>query len=117
MELDELKIYAQYVELMYYTNLILKKYPKSERYALVNDIKDATNLGMEYIITAHRELDKKKRIEILNGLDVKLKFIKVLIRISYKNKYISAGNYGAWSKKLTNIGNLLGGWIKSCLKQ
>ena len=40
-----------------------------------------------------------------------------MIRVSYKKKYINAKNYAAWGKKLANIGNLLGGWMKSCLKQ
>ena len=43
--------------------------------------------------------------------------LKVLIRLYYKNKYINKRNYASWSKKITNIGNLLGGWINSCLKQ
>ena len=54
---------------------------------------------------------------MLKLLDVDLKVLKVLVRVSYKNKYINIKNYTAWSKKITNIGNLLGGWINSCLKQ
>jgi len=42
--------------------------------------------------------------------------IKVLIRGSYKANYITVQNYRAWSNKLTNVGNLLGGWINACLK-
>ena len=54
---------------------------------------------------------------ILNNLDTDLKMLKVLIRLSYKNKYINKRNYAVWSKKIFNISNLLGAWIKSCLKQ
>ncbi len=43
--------------------------------------------------------------------------LKVLIRISYKKKYISLRNYEAWSRKLNIIGSFLGGWINSCVGQ
>ena len=85
-DLEGLMIYKQYIELIDYTLMILKKYPKS------------------------------KRIIILNNIDNYLKFLKVLIRISYKQRYISSKNYSSWSKKITNINNLLYGWIKACLK-
>lgn len=85
--------------------------------SLVSTIKNNTYEGMKKIILAQKEYNKSKRIIILNELDTDLKMLKVLIRISYKSKYISSKNYSSWSKKIFNIGNLLGAWIKSCLKQ
>jgi len=115
-DLEGLMIYKQYLEMIYYTENIVKKYPKSERLSLVSNIKDNTYSGMKKIILAQKEYNKSKRIIILNELDSDLKMLKVLIRISYKNKYINNKNYSAWSKKIMNISNLLGSWIKSCLK-
>ena len=97
--------------------MILKKNPKCERFALASHIKKVTYEGMESIIYAYKYYDKTKKLESLNNLDVKLKMIKVLIRVSYKNKYISVQNYRAWSLKLSNVGNLLGSWINACLKE
>ena len=71
---------------------------------------------MKKIILAQKEYNHSKRLTILNELDVDLKILKVLIRVSYKQKYINTKNYSAWSKKIFNIANLLGCWIKSCLK-
>ena len=115
MEIEELKIYKQYVELVYYTNQIIKKYPKSERYDLVCDIKKTTYDGLRDVIIIYKEYDKKQKIKYLNDLDVNLKLLKVLIRVSKKNKYISPKNYAAWVKKITNINNLMLGWLK-CVK-
>ena len=114
---EDLIIYKQYVELMYYTNMILKKFPKIERYALVTDIKHSTNKGIKLIIRCYKHFDKTKKIKCLNQIDVNLKYIKVLIRISFKNKYINVKNYEAWSRKLFNIGNLVGKWIITCRKR
>lgn len=116
-EVETLMIYKQYVELMYYENMILKKFPKVERYALVTDIKLKTNEGLECILYCYKSIDRISKLKYLNELDVKLKVLKVFVRISYKNKYINGNNYAAWSKKITNISNLMGGWMKSCRKQ
>lgn len=115
-DVEGLIIYKQYFELIYYTENILMKYPKSERLSLVTEIKNITYGGMRKIILANKEFNKSKRLLILNELDVDLKMLKVLIRLSYRKKYISKRNIAAWCKKITNIGNLLGGWINSCLK-
>lgn len=116
-ELEDLKIYKQYLEMIYYTENITMKYPKVEKYSMVSSIKNITYEGMKLIIYAQKENDKIKRIKILNKLDVKLKMLKVMIRISNKKKYISSKNYYAWSKKITNISNMMGAWIKSCVRQ
>lgn len=109
-DVEGLMIYKQYMELIYYMENSVLKYPK----CLVSNIKNNTYLGMKKIIMANKEFNKGKRINILNDLDTDMKILKVLIRLSYKKRYINGNNYRAWSKKISNIGNLLGGWIKSC---
>ena len=107
-------IYKQYLELIYYMENITLKYPKYERDGLVFRIKNITYDGIRDIIYANKEFNKGKRVIILNNLDVNLKMLKVMIRVSYKKRYISIRNYNAWSKKIYNINNLMFGWIKSC---
>ena len=114
---EDLLIYKQYIELIYYTEMILDKYPKSERFAIVTAIKNNTYDGMRSLLSAYKEYQKEKKYHYLNQLDTTLKMLKVMIRVSYKRKYINVKNYTAWSKKITNIGNLLGGWMKSCQRQ
>ncbi len=116
-QIEEMEIYKKYTELYYYTYLITDKYPKSEKNSLVSDIKHATYLGFTNIIAAHKNYNKTERLKYLNQLDTELKVLKMLIRISYKRKYINVYNYESWSRKITNVSNLMGGWIRSCLKQ
>jgi len=116
-ELENLLIYKTHLDLIYYTEYIIKKYPKSEREALCVSTRMTVYEIMKKIILSAKEINKSKRIIILNELDVDLKMLKVYIRIAFKNKYISATNYGAWSRKITDVNNLLFGWIKRCLKQ
>lgn len=113
---EDLQLYKQYVTLISYTEMITKKYPKVEKTALVSKIKSETYDGLKCIILAYRLYDIKDKIRELNRLDSTLKTLKVLIRVSYKSKYINIKNYEAWNKKIFHIGNMLGGWINSCLK-
>ena len=98
---EGLLIYRQYIEMIIYTTTLLLKYPKSERYGLSADVREAIYDGLKDILFAYRFYDKKDKLHYLFELDVQLKFIK---------------NYSAWCKKLYNLGNLLGGWIASCQK-
>ena len=61
--------------------------------------------------------NKTDKLKYLNELDINLNLLKVHIRLSYKYKYINMQNYEAWCNLLTNICNMLGGWISSCLKK
>lgn len=115
--LEDLIIYKEYLELIFYTESIILKYPKVEKYSLCSNIKNTTYEGMKLIIKAQKMRDIKIRLKILDELDSNVKMLKVFIRVSKKKKYINSKNYTAWSKKLFNISNLLGGWINSCLKQ
>ena len=117
MNLEDLKIYKQYLEFIYYIEMITEKYPKVEKNSLVSTIKNTSYEGIKLIIRAQKEYDFKTRLKLLNEIDDNLKMLKVLSRISHRKKYISGKNYMAWSKKINNIGILLGGWINSCVKR
>ncbi len=114
---EDLIIYKQYLELIYYMETITEKYPKSVKLSLVTEIKNNTYEGIKNILIAYKEYDVKNKLLFLNRLDINLKMLKVLVRVSYKKKYINSKNYYAWSKKIYNIGNLLGGWINKCQRQ
>ena len=114
--LEDLMIYKQYYELMLYIEKITIKYPKYERVSLVKKIKELSYNGMEIIIKIEREFNKNIKLSLMKDLDVILKSMQVFVRISYKNKYINIRNYEVWSKKIYNLGNLLGGWINTWSK-
>lgn len=117
MKDSKLLIYQKYLELIYYTNDLVRKYPKSERFTLVQEIKQALYSGLRYLMYAIKSYNKNDKLKYLNELDITLNLLKVHLRLSYKYKYISMQNYTTWSSKITDICNMLGGWINSCLKK
>ena len=105
-ELDNLIIYKSMINLINYSNGMLKKYPKIERNMIVRDIYNINYEIMKLIIKCYKETNKSKKYYFLNEIDINIKLYSVYIRLSYKNKYISSSNYGSWSRKLSNINNL-----------
>ncbi len=114
---NNLKIYQKYMELIYYSNDIVRKYPKCENFALVAEIKNSLYIGLRNLMYAIKSYQKNDKLKHLNEFDINLNLLKVHIRLSYKYKYISLQNYQTWSSLITDICNMLGGWISSCLKR
>lgn len=112
-----LAIYQKYMELIYYTNDLIRKYPKSENFALVKEIKNSIYAGLRLLIYAIKVYNKQEKLKYLNELDINLNILKVHIRLSYKYKYITIQNYQTWSNFITDICNMLGAWISSCLRK
>ena len=112
-----LKIYQKYLELIYYSNDIVRKYPKSENFTLVQKIKNSLYVGLRNLMYAIKSYNKHDKLKYLNEFDINLNLLKVHVRLSNKYKYISTQNYQAWSTLITDICNMLGGWINSCQKR
>lgn len=114
---SNLEIYQKYLELIYYTNNLVRKFPKCENFTLVQEIKTSMYTGLRYLMYAIKTYKTKDKLDYLGKLDVELVLLKVHVRLANKYKYISLQNYSAWSEQITNICNMLGGWINSCAKK
>lgn len=113
---QDLLIYQKYVDLIRYSYNLLTKYPKAEKFALVANVKNSMFEALKLILRANKIYgNKAARIDMLNALDAEIQLQKVLVRISHEQKYISNNNYMEWSKRLDEIGRILGGWIKATI--
>ena len=74
-------------------------------------------IGLVTFIIVEKIANKNIRLNTINKIDAEISTQKFFGRFSYKNKYISHNNYFEWSKKLDEIGKIIGGWIKSCLRE
>lgn len=94
--LDHFNLYKVYLDFMYYTYAILMKYPKVERFSLVQEMRNSLYRGMRNIISYPTTHD-------LKVLSVELELFLVYVRISYRLKYISANNYKAFARKILKL--------------
>lgn len=84
-----LKIYQKYLELIYYSNNIVRKYPKCENFSLVQEIKNSLYVGLRNLMYAIKCYQKQEKLKYLNEFDINLNLLKVQTMLSYKYKYIN----------------------------
>lgn len=108
---DELLIYKKVELLLNRIYPALKNYPQAEKYVLCAEIKKAFINLMKYIMLANKV--KSKRQYYQEEADAYLQTCKILMKLSYDQKYISAGFYEDIDKDLAEIGKMLAGWIKN----
>lgn len=111
---NRLVTYEKITMLIYYSKNLLNKYPKSERFDLCTDIKQILYKCLRNTTFAWKEYSNKEKLKYLKEVDVDLVMLKSLVRISYKFQYISQKNYMTWNEHISEIGKLVGGWIKTC---
>lgn len=93
----------------------LRNFPKSEKFALSQDIKVHFIQYLSYVDRANSV--KSKRLEYSQEAQAYLNTIKILIRTAYKQHYIGSGFYKDISLELTEISKMLVGYIKTINKK
>jgi len=68
---------------------------------------------VKLIVQANKYGNNNYRLSNLYQIDVELEKLKLLIRLSVDLKFISFDRYSIFCSKLSEIGKILGGWIKA----
>ena len=89
----------------------LKNFPQAEKYSLCKEIKESFINLMRYILLANKVKSKRKYYQ--EEADGHLQVCKILMKLSYDQKYISHKFHKDISLKLSEIGKMLSDWIKS----
>jgi four helix bundle protein len=87
----------------------LTQYPKSEKFAIVADIKHCMDMVMERAIEASKKYYKKTTLQ---DMDVELMKLRHYLRLSHELGFLPPKKYEVWSGMVMEIGRMLGGWIK-----
>lgn len=107
---EELLIVKKITEMMEYAYLALAQFPRSEKQAMVADIKRCIDRLLERAIEANKKYFKKNTLQ---EMDVELAKLKKYIRLAYRLKFLPYKKYKNWTAMTKEIGRMLGGWIKS----
>ena len=110
---EELLIVKKITDMMEYAYLALAQFPRSEKQAMVADIKRCIDRLLERAIEANKKYFKKNTLQ---DMDVELAKLKKYIRLAYRLKFLPYKKYKIWTEKTKEIGRMLGGWIKSTKK-
>ncbi len=85
-----------------------EKFPKHIRVSFSVRLENLTLDIMQDIIQA-RYSHKKVYLENINS---NLNILRVLVRLSFKRKYLNMNSYQFASNKINEAGRMVGGWLK-----
>ncbi len=88
---------------------ILDRFPKHEKFALTTQIKNKCYGILEEIVRTNKSRNK---VPGLYEIDTQLELLQWLIRHSHKRKYLSHKSYEYASKKVSELGRIIGGLLK-----
>jgi len=113
---ENLVLFQKLEDYIDYFEPIVDRFPGFERYALRNDIKCCMNRIYEMVI---RTNNSRNKLQGWFDIDVELKVLRGYVRRSRKrgSRYLSIKSYETASKKLSELGKLLGGLIRKEMKK
>lgn len=89
---------------------VLQRFPKAEKFALCQEIKQAFYRIIRNIMLANNL--KFKRLEYLHQVDADLKLLLVLISISREQRYITEKKAMQLQERISELGRITGGLMK-----
>ena len=104
-------VYKRTEQLMFRTYDAITKYPNAEKFCLAQKTKNTFFEVLTYMSLGNDV--KSKRREYLQTADGYLHMLKVCFRLARYRKYISKNFHRQISLELTEIGKMLGAWIRS----
>lgn len=108
-----LKVYQKWEDMAAYLYIALRSYPKSERFTLAAETSKALWEIGTCIMRANSVYGKPEKRRLIEQADLALVRMKVLVRMGMKLNFLALKKYEILSGQVTEIGKMLGGWLKS----
>ncbi len=102
-------LFDKCIDMMDYAYDAMRDIPKDHRYALGADIRNSMGTLLRLFIRCGKNYYKKTT---LRELDVEHSALKGLFLVAVRLKAINTKEYGILSRHMTELGKMIGGWIK-----
>jgi len=99
-----------------YWQALHRDFPKTERFSIGQKISQTFIDVMELSFTASY-LSPEQKVVLLTKASSHLDVLKFFVQLAWESKLISTEKYIELSKKLEEIGRMLGGWRKGLLQK
>lgn len=93
-----------------------EKFPKAQRYLVVQRLGDAALDFQEALFHANSQRGEA-RLAHLREADAHLTTLRLYLRLAYQWQWLNSGQYEHVSKMIEEIGRLLGGWMRASSEQ
>ena len=91
-------------------------FPRSQRFYVTKRLLDAALDFQELLVDAN-VCRERARLAKLDLADAELDKVRLYLRLAFRWKWLSQGQYGHAAQQVTEIGRLLGGWKKGTLAE
>jgi hypothetical protein len=109
-------LFVKTYDLLKYLIPATEKFPKSQRFALAQRIRDTALDFYEYLLEA-RKVDLSARRDVLRRADVALEKLRLHLRLSMELEYLKFPQYEHASGYVVEIGRMLGSWREGTEKK
>lgn len=110
-EEKELILIPKIEDYIKYTLSMLLKLPRTEKFSIGTEYKNNVYKMLEEILYINKSKMEEK-IFVLNKIDTKLNYQRILLRIMKENKWIDEKKFLVSIEKIYEIGKIIGGLIK-----
>jgi four helix bundle protein len=90
---------------------VTNHFPRSQRFVVTRRLLDAALDFQELLVDANVRRGRA-RLGKLDLADAELDKVRLYLRLSFRWKWLTSGQYGHAARQVTEIGKLLGSWIK-----
>ena len=109
--MEEMVIFTRTYELLQWLLPRCERFPKAQRFVLTKRLEDATLDFQEALFLANAH-SGRTRLNHLQTADAHLNKLRLYLRLVHQWQWLTAGQYEHVSKLVTEIGKLLGGWLR-----
>ncbi|KAF0125766.1 MAG: hypothetical protein FD189_1947 [Elusimicrobia bacterium] len=107
--LKDLIIFQKAYDFLKWVHVLTGKYPKAEKFVLAARTENAALDLLSAVIEANNARDKAPA---LGRADLALEKTRVWVRLGFELRFMSLKQYEFGSRRLDELGRLLGGWNK-----
>lgn len=108
-----MKVVQKYVDMAKYVYVVLRNFPKSEKYTMAGDIRAALWEAGSLLNRASDVPNRTRKMAILEKADERLADLRFLVRMGMEMEFVPFAKYENFSKMVAEVGRMLGGWLKT----
>lgn len=109
---EEMVIFTRTYDFLSWILPLTENFPRSQRFVVTLRLQNAALDFQERIVEANA-CSGKWRLDKLRQADTELLKVRLYLRLCQKWQWLKPSQYKHASEMVTEIGRLLGGWIKS----
>jgi len=107
---EYLLIVKKIKDMIIYNNIMLKQFPKHEKYLLANKIRETGYEIFESAVTINKKFYKKTTFSDLN---VKHELLRQFVNLAFELQYIDSQKHRVSQTHIDEVGKMIGSWIKT----